>query len=369
MFAAIYARKSTDQGAVAEEQKSVTRQIEHARAYAHAKGWTIADDCIFLDDGVSGAEFANRPGFMRLMNALKPKPRFQVLVMSEESRLGREQIETAYTLKQLLTAGVQIWFYLDDRRRTLDSPMEKAMLALQGMADEIEREKARQRTYDAMQRKAKAGHVTGGACFGYRNIEITDALGKRSHVERQINDDEARVVRRIFELCAEGRGVRTIAKTLNHDAEPAPRAQRGRPVAWSPSSVWAVLRRPLYRGEVIWNQTRKRDAFGRKHQQPRDAREWLRQDAPALRIVPEHLWQAAHARLDGATGRLPAFNARARLGPAHQWHGIQVSAHGLVPVWLVPRRLMRPESLEWSRPRVPLCVLDVLPSGPARLPQ
>jgi hypothetical protein len=42
------------------------------------------------DDGISGAEFQKRPGFLPLMNALKPRPPFQVLVMSEESRLGRD---------------------------------------------------------------------------------------------------------------------------------------------------------------------------------------------------------------------------------------------------------------------------------------
>ena len=41
MIAAIYSRKSTDQSAVADEAKSVTRQIEHARAYASRKGWTV----------------------------------------------------------------------------------------------------------------------------------------------------------------------------------------------------------------------------------------------------------------------------------------------------------------------------------------
>ena len=92
---AIYARKSTEQAGVADEQKSVARQIEHARPYAEQKGWTVDDASVFVDDGISGAEFANRPGFLRLMNALKPRPRFQVLVMSEESRLGREAIETA----------------------------------------------------------------------------------------------------------------------------------------------------------------------------------------------------------------------------------------------------------------------------------
>ena len=80
--------------------------------------------------------------------------------MSEESRLGREQIETAYLLKQLITAGVRVVYYLEDRERTLDSPTDKILLAVSGFADEVERDKARQRTYDAMRRKAGAGHVT-----------------------------------------------------------------------------------------------------------------------------------------------------------------------------------------------------------------
>lgn len=88
---------------------------------------------MFVDDGISGAEFGNRPGFLRLINALKPRPSFQVLIMSEESRLGREAIETAYALKQLVTAGVRVSFYLEDRERTLDSPTDKIMLSLNGL--------------------------------------------------------------------------------------------------------------------------------------------------------------------------------------------------------------------------------------------
>ena len=150
MIAAIYTRKSTDQTGVADEQKSVARQIERARAYALRKGWNVAEQHVYVDDGISGAEFANRPGFLRLMNALKPRPAFHVLVMFEESRLGREAIETAYALKQIVTAGVRVFFYLEDRERTLDSPTDKILLSLTAVADELEREKARQRTYDAM---------------------------------------------------------------------------------------------------------------------------------------------------------------------------------------------------------------------------
>ena len=100
--AAIYARKSSDQNAVVDEAKSVQRQIDHATAYAARKGWTIADEHVYADDGVSGALFgAARPGLARLLNALAPMPAFQVLIMSEESRLGREATETAWALKLL----------------------------------------------------------------------------------------------------------------------------------------------------------------------------------------------------------------------------------------------------------------------------
>jgi DNA invertase Pin-like site-specific DNA recombinase len=120
--AARYARKSTEQSNVSDEQTSVARQIEHARAYAARKGWSTDDTHTYVDDGISGAEFANRAGFVRLMNALKSRPAFQVLVMSEASRLGREAIETAYALKELIQAGVRVFFYLEDRERTSTPP-------------------------------------------------------------------------------------------------------------------------------------------------------------------------------------------------------------------------------------------------------
>ena len=114
------------------------------------KGWTVGDEHVYVDDGISGAEFAARPGFVRLMNALKPRPPFHVLVMSEESRLGREAIETAYALEAARDgrrARVRSTSKIGER--TLDSPTDKIMLSLTAFADELEREKARQRVTDA----------------------------------------------------------------------------------------------------------------------------------------------------------------------------------------------------------------------------
>lgn len=82
-----------------------------------------------------------------------------------------------------------------------------------GVADELEGEKARQRTHDALARKARAGHVTGGIVFSYRNREVIAGDGRRQHVEREIVPEEAAVVRRILQLCASGFGVRRIALT------------------------------------------------------------------------------------------------------------------------------------------------------------
>jgi len=259
MRAAIYSRKSTEQHGIGEEARSVTRQLENARSYAERHGWTVADDHVFVNDGVSGAEFAKRPGLVRLLNALSPRPPFEVLVMSEESRLGREAIETAYVLKRIIASGVRVFFYLEDRERTLDSPTDKLMLSVTTFADEMEREKARQRTADAMVRKAKAGHVTGGVVYGYHNAEVRSPEGQRLHVERRVNEVEAAVVRRIFELCAQGFGKRRIAHVLNEQGRPAPRPRKDRPRGWAPSSVLKILYRTLYRGQLTWNKTRKRD--------------------------------------------------------------------------------------------------------------
>src|SRR5947207_3017605 len=59
--AAIYARKSTDQ-TVADQEKSVTRQVELAVACARTHGFEVPPEHIYVDDAISGAEFDRRPG-------------------------------------------------------------------------------------------------------------------------------------------------------------------------------------------------------------------------------------------------------------------------------------------------------------------
>ena len=293
MIAAIYARKSTDQTGVSDEEKSVTRQIENAKAYASKKSWTVGENLIYVDDGISGAEFLKRPAFLRLMNSLKPRPTFQVLIMSEESRLGREQIETAYALKQIIDAGVRVFFYLEDRERTLENALDKVMLSITNFGAEMEREKAKQRTYDAMLRKAKAGHVTGGKVYGYDNKEMLAPDGRRLHVLRIINSSQAAVVRRVFEMYASRMGISRIAKTLNGERVAPPRGGAG----WAPSAIREILYRPLYRGEIVWNEYQKIERGGTKQRRRRKQDQLIKVDAQDLRIIPTDLWQQVQKRL------------------------------------------------------------------------
>lgn len=206
---------------------------------------------------------------------------------------GAYERQHSYRIKQLVTAGVRLFFYLEDRERTFDTPIDKIMLQLTNFADEMERERAKQRTYDAMLRKAKAGHVTGGSVFGYDNVEIAgtvpDAQGrlKRSHVEFQINEGEAEVVRRIFRLYAEGQGFTSIAKALNAEGAicPRPRPSLSKPHGWVSSSVRQVLLRRLYIGEQVWGKTKKRTPWGIKKAQRRAEQDWIVIPVPQLRIV------------------------------------------------------------------------------------
>jgi site-specific DNA recombinase len=316
MIAAIYARKSTEQNGVGDEEKSVARQIEHAKAYAARRGWTVDEAHVYSDDGISGAEFKKRPGFLRLLNALSPRPPFQVLVMSEESRLGREAIETGYVLKQIMDAGVRVFFYLEDRERTLDTAMDKVMLSLTNFASEMEREKARQRTYDAMVRKAKALHVTGGKVYGYDNVDVPspENNGTRLRVMRQINEQQAATIRRVFELYASGVGMVKIAHRLNQEGVKPPRGR-----GWAPSGIREMLHRELYRGVVVWNRSQKIVRAGTKKQRKRDQSEWIRIEAPELRIVSEDLWGRVKETLDARAAIFPRGSDRKLMGrPRHK---------------------------------------------------
>src|SRR3989475_11798182 len=136
--AAIYARKSTDQ-TVADQEKSVTRQVELAVACARTHGFEVPPEHIYVDDAISGAEFDRRPGLMRLLNTLRPQAPFAGLFMADKDRLGRGQFETNHILKQISVAGVRIFEYQKGGQEgRLEHPHDKLIMSGSNYAAQME---------------------------------------------------------------------------------------------------------------------------------------------------------------------------------------------------------------------------------------
>jgi len=199
MRAAIYARKSNEQN-VSEDAKSVVRQEEMARAFAAKQAWTVANGRVYADDGVSGAEFVNREGLNALLAATNARPRpFDVLVTMAPDRMGREQYAMAAKFLELVEAGVRVFFYSNAQELKLDSPVAKFMLSAQGFAAEDYRYQVQVKTREALRAKAQKGHVTGGKALGY--AIIAEQAGVKRY---RIVPEQAEIVRRIFQLAAQG---------------------------------------------------------------------------------------------------------------------------------------------------------------------
>jgi DNA invertase Pin-like site-specific DNA recombinase len=151
------------------------------------------------------------------------------LIVSEQSRLSRDTADTVQLLKELAPASVRVFAYQDDRAISLETPSDTLVTTINAWKDAEGRREASVRTHEALSRKARAAHVTGGRVFGYRNVDVfagvdTHSRPQRLHVTGEIRADEAAVVQRIFELCAAGYGVKRIAARLNEASAPCPRA-------------------------------------------------------------------------------------------------------------------------------------------------
>ncbi|HKW92915.1 MAG TPA: recombinase family protein [Methylomirabilota bacterium] len=287
MRAGIYVRKSTAQNDVPEDAKSVAHQNTRCRAFIAQQGWMLLDAHVYVDEAVSGAVF-DRPGLRCLMDAAERRPRpFDVLVMHAEDRLGRDVVETGYLAKRLIDNGVRI-FFADGTERKLDSATDALLMAISNFGAAFERERASARVRDKMFSKVRNGHHTGGRIYGY------DAVAVDGHVELRVNPAEARAVQRLFELSAQGHGIKRIAGILNAEGTPGPKGSGH----WSATGIRDMLRNDRYRGILVFGRTtwEIRKGLRRKVQVPEA--EWTRLAVPHLRIVPEALWRTTHGRLD-----------------------------------------------------------------------
>lgn len=131
-------------------------------------------------------------------------------------------------------------------------------------------------------------------------VKQLDARGDPIRGDREIDEAEANVVRRIFREFAAGIGPRTIARTLNEEGVPGPEGR-----LWSDTTIrgdvkrgTSLVNKELYVGRLIWNRVRyiKDPSTGKRVSRLNAESEWIVKDVPDLRIVDDELWQAVRAR-------------------------------------------------------------------------
>ena len=310
MRAAIYARRSTEE----HQAESLNVQVAEARRFAAERQWTVDDAHVYIDDGVSRAEFKHRPGLIRLLNAAKDGV-FDVLIVRDETRLGGDVHRTGLVIQDITEAGVRIFHHFTGEEVRAESATDKIIIAVRGMAAELEREKVAGRTLEHLAIKARRGLNVGGRVYGYDNVPVMDGE-RRKEVAYAINEKQAEIVRLIFGMYAQGNGYKIIAKHLNARGVPSPRAGKRGTGTWSPPAIGSILQHERYRGMLVWGVRSKAYRGGTRVRTKRANADVVRVESPELRIVSEELWVAARER---ATKMKKMTGRRGPAGPTPRY--------------------------------------------------
>ena len=286
MKAAIYSRFSTDR----QNESSIADQVRVCTEYAERQGWQIA--ALFEDQGISGAALGNRPGVLRLQEAALAR-RFDVMLVTDLSRLSRSTGDLSKMIDRLVAKGIRVVGVQDG----YDSARRghKLQAGLSGIIGEAFREMVKDRTYAALESRAKEKKPTGGRAYGYRD-------GK-------VDRGEAFIVQEIFGRFADGASCRTIAADLNARRIPSPGSSWNRTTrrasGWMGSGVRVIVRNERYRGAIHWNlsEWRKDPDSGKRLRVMRPKSEWITHSDESLRIVSDELFARAHRRIHPAGDR------------------------------------------------------------------
>lgn len=232
---------------------------------------------------------------MDLLDNAKRIPRpFDYVLVYDFSCLSRNLVDV------LRIAGIlssqRVFLYAVDQRLDSNDTNFRQLLILNGIIDEQYLVGLGKRIHRGQECKIRSGMIAGGKCYGYENVRTNDP-SKPGHVlgvRQQIRNDEAAVVRRIFEMYSGGISLSATARTLNEERIPSPAPGN----SWRSATLDRILKNAKYRGLLVWNKSIKiRDpSTGRQKVIPRPSKEWICVHAPYLRIVSDELWERAASR-------------------------------------------------------------------------
>jgi hypothetical protein len=176
-----------------------------------------------------------------------------------------------------------------------DTPAERLLENVLGGVAEFEWEEIRRRTMAGRLQKAREKKVmaNGVAPFGFRCISTAEAVVSPEYHGRSgeylVVPEKAEIVRGMFERCAQGQSLRSIAEWV--------RAQTGSgDKGISRSYIQTMLRNPAYAGRPEYRRQHTRTIGGKVKRSVRPLEERIQLQCPA--IVSEELFAAVQARLD-----------------------------------------------------------------------
>ena len=228
-----YCRVSTDSD---DQLHSLAAQESYFSEYIKSHpGWRLVS--VYADEGISGTSTAGRRQFCRMMRDAK-EGKLDLVLTKEVSRFARNTVDTLACTRELRNYGVGVLF-ISDNIDTRENDGEFRLAIMASVAQEESR-KISERVKWGQRRSMEQGVVFGNdSTYGFvtRNGRLI------------IKPEEAAVVRRIYAKYLDGgKGIRTIARELEEEGTPPPRAMSGR---WPEGTVRRILRNEKYAGDLV----------------------------------------------------------------------------------------------------------------------
>ena len=254
---ALYCRLSQE-----DENKGDSNSIQNQRAILekYAKDNGFENIQIFIDDGYSGVSF-NRPDFQRLLEMME-QGKVSTLITKDLSRLGRNYIEVGNYTEMLFPRWNVRYIAVNDNYDSLYSEGNE-FAPFKNLFNEWFARDTSKKILAVVKAKAERGErVSTQIPYGYK--KDPDVKG---HL--LIDEETAPIVRRIFELCAQGMGPTNIGNVLRDEKIFKPTIRRyheqgvygtvtdtDRPYGWTAETIGKMLKNEVYLGHTINCKTR-----------------------------------------------------------------------------------------------------------------
>ena len=234
---AAYARVSTEQD---EQQSSYEAQVDfYTRHIQSNLDWEFVS--VFADEGITGTNTKKRDGFnLMIQKALNGE--IDLILTKSISRFARNTVDTLQTVRELKAAGVEVIFEKENLH-TFDPKCEVMLTIMSSLAQEESRSISENVRW-GQQKSMRDGnvHLAYSHFLGYR---------KGADGRPEIVEEEAVIIRKIYDLFLSGKTINEIASILTEMGIPTPAGK----TKWSVSTVRSILSNEKYKGEALLQKT------------------------------------------------------------------------------------------------------------------